>query len=150
MSDYKEYREQECMNDCIVCSTSNPASLRARFFSVGKGKVEGVFTGRDEHASYKGRMHGGVIAAVLDEAMGRTLWTDRPDKLAVTKSMEVTYLKPVPLGCELHCYGKIIYENDKIFNAEAEILLPDGETAAKSSGLYVFQSQEQIDKVVKE
>ena len=132
----KEFEEQECMNECIVCSTSNPASLRAKFYSVDKGKVEGVFTGRDEHASYKGRMHGGIIAAVLDEAMGRTLWTDRPDKLAVTATMDVTY-------------GRIIYENEKMFNAEAEIVLPDGQIAAKSSGLYVFQSQEQIDKVLK-
>ena len=145
----KEFEEQECMNECIVCSTSNPASLRAKFYSVDKGKVEGVFTGRDEHASYKGRMHGGLIAAVLDEAMGRTLWTDRPDKLAVTATMDVTYIKPVPLGVELHCYGRIIYENEKMFNAEAEIVLPDGQIAAKSSGLYVFQSQEQIDKVLK-
>ena len=137
------------MNDCIVCSQTNPASVRARFYNIEPGVVEGIFTGRDVHASYKGRMHGGIIAAILDEAMGRTLWTDRPEDMAVTAKMEVTYLKPVPLGMELRCVGRIVGETEKIFNAEAEIYLPDGTVAAKSTGLYVFQNEQQINNVLR-
>ncbi len=144
------FREQDNMNDCIVCSKSNPASLRARFYNVAPGVVEGIFAGRDIHASYKGRMHGGIIAAVLDEAMGRALWTDRPEQMAVTAKMEVTYVKPCPLEIELKCVGRIVEENEKRFNAEAEIILPDGSVVAKSTGVYVFQSQEQIERVLRE
>ena len=143
----KKYKEQECMNDCIVCSNDNPASLHARFFSIEPGVVEARFTGRELHASYKGRMHGGVIAAVLDETMGRTLWTDRPEKLAVTAKMEVSYIRPVPLGVELKCIGRITSEDERTFKAQAEITLPDGTVAPSSKGLYVFQSKEQIAEV---
>ena len=146
--DLEQFGEQESMNECIVCSNSNPASLHARFYNIEPGVVEAVFTGRDVHASYKGRMHGGVIAAVLDETMGRTLWTDRPEKMAVTAKMEVCYLRPVPLGVELRCVGRITSEDERTFKAKAEVILPDGKVAASSTGFYVFQSQEQIDRIL--
>ena len=43
-----------------------------------------------------GHSHGGIIATILDEAMGKV--NKFRNVLALTSSMEIKYLKPVPLG----------------------------------------------------
>ena len=32
--DMEQFSEQDSMNECIVCSNSNPASLHARFYNI--------------------------------------------------------------------------------------------------------------------
>ena len=143
----KEYVEQKCNNDCIVCSKNNPASLQTRFFTVSDGEVEGRFTGRDIHASYKGRMHGGIIAAVLDETMARTLFTQDPDGLCVTATMTVNYNEPVPIGVPLKSKGKMVFQNEKKFEGYSELILPDGTVAADATGVYVLRNKEQVKPI---
>lgn len=38
----KEYVEQKCNNDCIVCSKNNPASLQTRFLRFQTARLKGV------------------------------------------------------------------------------------------------------------
>lgn len=142
--------EQKKMDNCIVCSENNPASLGARFYNIEAGVVECVFTGRELHSGYRDRMHGGIIAAVLDETMARTLWSDRPEKIAVTANMDINYLKPIPLELELRCRARRRKETEKIFNAEAEIYLPDGSIAASARGVFVFQSESKMNRYLAE
>lgn len=45
-----------------------------------------------------GVAHGGIIAAMLDNAMGAVTHIHAPHKATATISMEVSYVRPVPLG----------------------------------------------------
>ncbi len=52
--------------------------LRGRFYvlelaAAGVPEVLGVFTLREEHQSYPGRLHGGISTAILDETIGRAI-----------------------------------------------------------------------------
>ena len=53
---------------CFVCGESNAAGLKLRFETDGR-IVRTRFHPRPEHAGFKGVVHGGIIATVLDEVM---------------------------------------------------------------------------------
>ncbi len=60
-----------------------------------------LFSFRPEHQSYPGRVHGGLIAAMLDELGFRALWVHDEETLGVTLKLETKYRKPVPYGVPL-------------------------------------------------
>ena len=69
----------------------NPSSVKAMFYEMENGELRGLFTFRNEHQSYPGRVHGGMITAMLDELIGRVLWIKEPESLAVTTTITVKY-----------------------------------------------------------
>ena len=88
--------------------------------------------------THLGRVHGGVIAAILDEATGRAIChLDGPDSFGVTVELSIRYRKPVPYDTELKCVGRITRNTRLLFEAEGEVLLPDGTVAASAHAKYM-------------
>jgi uncharacterized protein (TIGR00369 family) len=85
---------------------------------------------------YNGIVHGGILAALLDETMG---WAPAlaHRRFCVTIEMSVQYLKPVPLGQELTVSGWSVGEGRRIWEAEGEITGADGTVYAKGRGRYL-------------
>jgi uncharacterized protein (TIGR00369 family) len=84
-------------NHCFGCGHDNPQGMRLKFSldedsrqAICHFKLTRRFTGPPGHA------HGGIIATILDEAMGKV--NKFRNVLALTGSMEIRYLRPVPLG----------------------------------------------------
>src|SRR5579864_3726600 len=55
---------------CFVCGQRNPFGLHL-VFRVEGDSVVADFQPREEHQGFPGVIHGGIVAAVLDEALGR-------------------------------------------------------------------------------
>lgn len=53
---------------CFACGPKNPGGLKLAFSREG-GKVRAVFTLGKVHQGYRDVVHGGIISAVMDEAM---------------------------------------------------------------------------------
>ena len=82
-------------------------------------------------------MHGGIIAALLDETIGRAIAIGRDDQVwGVTVELSLKYRKPVPLDVELRAIGRVTKDAGRIFEGSGEILLPDGTVAVEASGRY--------------
>jgi acyl-coenzyme A thioesterase PaaI-like protein len=84
-------------NFCFVCGKDNPHGMHLKFHLNEAGdrfvcrlKLPLRYWGPPRHA------HGGIIATVLDEAMGKV--NKLRHVIALTSRIEVNYLKPVPLG----------------------------------------------------
>jgi uncharacterized protein (TIGR00369 family) len=123
---------------CFVCGVKNAAGIHVRFYEQDDGSLLARFTPRDEHQSYPGRMHGGAITAVLDEAIGRAIMIKYGEELwGVTVEINVRFLKPVPLDVELTVVGRIISERSRLFEGTGELYLPDGTVAAEATGKYL-------------
>ena len=58
---------------CFACGKDNPSGLHMRF-EIDDDKCTAYFTPRREHQSYPGRMHGGLVAVLLDEVTGNYLF----------------------------------------------------------------------------
>jgi uncharacterized protein (TIGR00369 family) len=122
---------------CLVCGIDNAFGLGARFYELEGDELLGVFTPRDEHQSYPGRLHGGVASAMLDETIGRAVLLRHADTWGVTAELTVRFRKPVPLGAELRCIGRLTRDTSRLFEGTGELLLEDGEVAAEARGKYV-------------
>jgi uncharacterized protein (TIGR00369 family) len=134
---HRVLRKQENSKMCLICGLKNPAGMQASFFDIETGECVAFFTARDEHQSYPGRVHGGMITAMLDETIGRAVMSRGADFWAVTLEFTTRYRKPVPIGVELKAVGRVVGEEGRVFSGTGEIRLPDGEVAATGEGKYL-------------
>ena len=113
---------------CAVCGLDNEFGLRAPFYSMEDGSVVTLFTYRPEHQSYPGRVHGGLIASMIDELGLRALWAKelKETSWGVTTSLEVKYRKPVTYNQPLKAKGMVIKDTPHFFVVHAWIYSNDG------------------------
>lgn len=79
---------------CIICGMDNPIGLKAQFYNMEDESVMTIFKYKEEHQSFPQRVHGGLIATMLDELGLRALWAKKSEDIfGVTLSMEVKYIK---------------------------------------------------------
>ena len=134
---------QNISRNCLVCGTDNGYGLHGRFYELEPEANEdfpellGVFTPREEHQSYPGRLHGGIAAAILDETIGRAVLLLHSDEWGVTAELSVRFRKPLPLDGELRCVGRITRDTRRLFEGTGEIVLADGTVAAEARGKYL-------------
>ena len=132
---------------CLVCGIENGAGLRGRFFVLENGELAGMFRPREEHQSYPGRLHGGVISAILDETIGRAINVADSHTWGVTVEFTVRFRRPVPLDREVKAVGRITRDSNRIFEGTGEVLLEDGTIAAEAHGRYMKLPIEDIAAV---
>ncbi len=120
-------------NRCFGCGNENPLGLKIAFtLDREKKAIKGEFTPGPEHQGFQGITHGGIIATLLDEAMGRLLF--ELEIYAVTAWMEIRYTSPLATGEKVFLSAKIIKEGKKLFEAHAEVSDSSGICLAKASG----------------
>ncbi len=155
MTTRKVLATQNLSRMCLVCGVENPWGLNGRFHVLepagGASPAEavapellGVFTLREEHQSYPGRLHGGIATAILDETIGRAITIADPGVWGVTAELTVRFRKPLPVSGELRCVGRITRDTRRLFEGSGEILLGDGTVAAEASGRYIKMSLGEI------
>jgi uncharacterized protein (TIGR00369 family) len=131
-------KKQPTSRMCFVCGESNPAGVHVRFYEQEDGSVSSRFTPAEQHQGYPGRMHGGVITAVMDETIGRAIMIKYGETIwGVTAELTVRFRKPVPLGVELTAVGRITAENSRLFEGAGELYLPDGTVAVEAVGKFI-------------
>ena len=99
----KVVSKQKNSSMCAICGVHNKYGLHAQFYNMEDGSVMSKFQYREEHQSYPGRVHGGLITAMLDEMGLRALWAKEgnEEEMGVTMSLDTKYRKPVPYNTEL-------------------------------------------------
>ena len=123
-------------NNCFVCGQNNKEGMRLKFILdearqtfVCQFRLSSRYTGPPGHC------HGGIIASILDDAMGKV--NKLRQVVALTREMTVEYLKPVPLHTSLRVEGhEIEVRGAKHINA-AEILNEKNEVLARSRGIFI-------------
>ena len=96
---------------------------------VSRFRLGKRYTGPPGHA------HGGIIATILDEAMGKV--NKLRHVVALTSQITVDYLKPVPLNKPLRVESREVKVKGREHINMAEIHNKDGEVLASSRGLFI-------------
>lgn len=123
---------------CFICGMKNIAGVHVSFYEQEDGTVLARFSGQEIHQGYPGRFHGGVLAGILDEALGRTIHTAYGDNvMGVTVELTTRYRKPVPLGVELTAVARLVTDRLRAYESTGEIVLPDGTIAVEAHGKFV-------------
>jgi acyl-coenzyme A thioesterase PaaI-like protein len=131
---------------CYACGDLNPVGLHLHF-TVGEEWVSAPFEAQQVHQGYPGFVHGGVVASLLDEAMGwatygRGIW-------ALTGKMELRYRGIVPTGVPLEVRGKIGRDRGRTLEVIAELRDGEGAVLAEATGLFFRVAGEQA-KLIEE
>ena len=123
----------------IMCGLDNEYGVRAPFYNMEDGSVMTLFRYRKQHQSYPGRVHGGLITAMLDEMGLRALWAKElsEETFGVTFSLETKYRKPVPYDQDLIGKGIIVKNSSKFFVTEASIMDTKGNVLANGTVKYI-------------
>ena len=129
--------KQPASRFCFVCGRENSASLKMDFYRVSPSEVEAGYAVPEEYQGYPGIVHGGVIAAMLDEVIGRVFMQGDHPRFMVTAKLEIHYRKPVPLEQPLKIIGHRGKDNGRVAYASGEILDQQGNVLAEAEGVYV-------------
>jgi len=103
------------------------------FRDDGESEVVSEYTVPERYQGYPGIVHGGVLAAMLDEVVGRVSMIGDPHHFMMSVRLEVRYRQPVPVNTPLKVVGKIIRLRGRLGKAEGKIHLPDGSVGCEAS-----------------
>ncbi len=119
---------------CFVCGRENQGGLRLEFsVDADERAIRTEFTPSRTHQGYQGVAHGGVIAAVLDEAMTKLAFSLGLD--AVTGRLTVRFKRPLMVGERITVTGRLIKESGRAIEAIASAVRDDGTVVAEAEGL---------------
>lgn len=122
---------------CFVCGLQNPIGLHLTFYNDRQnGQVRAEITLPESYESYPGVVHGGIVAAILDEVAGRAVLLQTSDEhLMATLRLTVRYRRPTPIGLPLTAVGWVERLSDVGARVAGEIRLPDGTVTAECEAL---------------
>jgi acyl-coenzyme A thioesterase PaaI-like protein len=129
---------------CFVCGLSNQFGLQLRFDITAPGEVTSLFTVPERYQGFPGVVHGGIVAAMLDEVCARAHIGIDPPRFMYTARLEVRYRKNVPVEQPLRIVGTALKSKSRIATSSGVIYSPDGEVLAEADALLVDVPQEYL------
>lgn len=127
--------EHSAHNRCFGCGEANPGGLHLEFLQASDQSVVCLPVVPDNFEGPPGYIHGGIIATLLDEAMSKAVRLR--GLTAMTRKMEIEYLRPVPSGAPLRIEGALLRSEGRKHWTEARILNESAVTLATAKGLFI-------------
>lgn len=132
--------EPNATNACFGCGGANDSGMKLTFTQDNAArKIVGRFVLGPRYQGGGGMAHGGIIALLLDEAMGKVCRFR--EVRAVTAELTVEYLKPVDVEKEIvveaferEQKGRNLFQVGEIRNAAGDVL-------ARGRGRFVIIGQ---------
>lgn len=107
-------------NGCFVCGPDNPIGLKIQF-KLKEGKCIGEFTPTANHVGFYDIVHGGILFAVLDDAMAN--WFYLQGSIGYTARAEIRYKQPLRVGdtaliscCLIQQKGSLLFLKSELIN----------------------------------
>jgi uncharacterized protein (TIGR00369 family) len=115
-------------NRCFGCGAANDGGMKLTFVQDNeKRRIVGRFVLGERYQGGGGMAHGGIIATLLDEAMGKVCRFR--EVRAVTAELTVEYLKPVSVleeiiveGWETEQKGRNLFQAGEIRSLPGDVL----------------------------
>ncbi|RCK74732.1 MAG: hypothetical protein ANABAC_1449 [Anaerolineae bacterium] len=131
--------QQANSRGCFICGLENPVGLHLVFYEAHAGEVFADVVLTSNYEGFPGMAHGGVVAAMLDEACGRALMGSDPQnpRFMYTARLEVRYRQHVPLNQPLRLIGKALKDRGRVATATASLQTVEGKVLAEAEALLV-------------
>jgi len=123
-------------NKCFGCGGDNPGGMKLRFEQDNTNrKIVGRFVLGERYQGGGGFAHGGIIATLLDEAMGKVCRFR--EARAVTAELTVEYLKPINVDKQILVEGRETGQKGRNLFIAGEIRNEAGEILARGRARFV-------------
>jgi uncharacterized protein (TIGR00369 family) len=105
-------------------------------FEVSRDRAIARYTAEQRHQGYDGLLHGGVVTALLDEAMGWAIF--HQGIWGVTARISVTFRNPVPTGVELVVEGQVVRDRGRLIETRGTLArAADGTVLAEAEATFL-------------
>ena len=124
-------------NVCFGCGGANARGMQLTYEQDNVAqRIRGNFQLGAEYQGGTGFVHGGIIATVLDEVMGKVCRFR--GVRAVTAELSIEYLKPVPVDTDLVVEGYELEMKGRNLFLAGEIRDVSGRVLARGKGRFVI------------
>jgi len=121
---------------CFGCGKENEIGLKLDLkFDDDTKTAYGEYTAHELLEGAPNIIHGGIVAAILDETMITV--NKYLETIALTSEITIRYLQPAFIGENLHIRGWFVKRNKKIIENRAEIENEMGKIVARAKGKYL-------------
>ncbi len=136
---------------CFVCGQRNPFGLKL-VFRRENASIVADFQPREEHQGFPGIIHGGIVAAILDETLGRTSILAQRPEWTMTGRLEIRYRRSVPYGPLLRVRATLEGQRLRMIQAAGIITLAGDEQIilAEARGTFLSLPEETVDTMLKD
>ena len=126
--------------NCFACGPDNAIGMRLHF-DAGPGG-DGVLARAQlasEYQGWRGIAHGGIVMALLDEAMAHA--AGFAGHRGLTASVNVRFRKPVPLETPIQVRGRVMWQRRNVLGVEGLVLDNNGDVLARAEGSFVSRGR---------
>jgi acyl-coenzyme A thioesterase PaaI-like protein len=136
---------------CFVCGQRNPFGLKL-VFRQEADSIVADFQPREEHQGFPGIIHGGIVAAILDETLNRTSILAARPAWTMTGRLEIRYRRAVPYGPLLRVRAGLETQRQRMIQATGFVTLADDEQTilAEARGTFLSLPEETVDGMIEE
>jgi acyl-coenzyme A thioesterase PaaI-like protein len=134
---------------CLVCGRLNPYGLKLDVFVAPEnGLVMIEFIPRSYHVGFEGIVHGGLLTAVMDEAM---TWaaTWKGKRFCMCGELLVRFRHSARAGDKLRVEALVDFYRHKLIEPSAKLFNEDHQLLATAGGKYIPMTAEQHKDVVR-
>jgi len=118
---------------CFGCGPENPGGLHGSYVADGE-QVRGTMVVTETMVGAPGRLHGGIMMAFLDEAMGLVCFVHGVE--AMTANLNVDLRAPVYVGASLEQRAWLERREGRKWFIRGEVHW-DGRLVAEARGLWI-------------
>jgi acyl-coenzyme A thioesterase PaaI-like protein len=123
-----------CHPACVACREPSAGGLGLRFTTGSDGTVATEFDCDPCYQGYPDRLHGGIVALLLDTAMTHCLFSR--GVLGVTARLEIRYDSPVEIGTPASLRARVLRDDPRLYRLMAEIV-QEGAVRVTASAAFV-------------
>jgi len=119
---------------CIVCGRENKIGLGLAYWA-GDGASRAEWTVAPQFCGIPGFLHGGLILALLDDAMWYAAFGD--GGFTMTAEATVRYRAPVRQGQQVEVSGRVLKRTGRLWRLAAELREVGGGLLATAEGKFL-------------
>ncbi len=102
-------------------------------------------TPSEDMANSMGFVHGGMISALADSAMGRSLRTIKPDVVrSMSFDLKLSFISAAKVGETLRATGRVVHAGRRTAVTECRVEGPGGRLVATASGTFAITREKGI------
>jgi uncharacterized protein (TIGR00369 family) len=114
---------------------------------LGDGMAVLEMTPTEHMANHAGFVHGGMISALADSAMGRSLRTTVPGVArAMSFDLKLSFIAAARVGETLRATGRVVHAGRRTMVAECRVEGPGGKLVATASGTFAVTREKGISE----
>jgi uncharacterized protein (TIGR00369 family) len=133
--------------NCFVCGLDNEHGLHLRFYETADGEVTVETIVPDRFQGYPGIVHGGIVASLVDETLGR-VHIGPPDnpRFMFTAKININYRKPVPTGIPIRIVAHAVKNRRRAATSVCSIYGPNNELLVDADAMLMNIPEEMLKK----